>query len=211
MSQAIPSCVRDAIAELQAFKEQPWAVTMTTERDAKQYIERFNPTLDGVERWKLLSVNGKAPSKDQLSRHRKRCEGQKDNVMPDLMDCIQADSFRLAREDQHYQYFEFRPKFDKPLYAQVAKHVLATLWFDKSGEFIERLQIANESQFTAMPSVKVNQFFGLARFGYEKRMGSSLLLLETQMVIKGKKFFIGELDRTERVTYSNYELLDEHS
>ena len=205
----LPDHLKNAFDELDKLKTPKWAYTILTKEKKRETEVRFDPSLEGSQRYALLAVNGQAPSEEELQKYRERKEKAKKSDdgfsirnMPEMASIIHHSTLKPLDEDDAVIKYQFKPKLDIPIIKNVIHKLDGEMHFCKQDEIVKRIKIVNSKTFTPIPSFKIEKLFGEAVF--DLVADGQVQLVGTEMRLKGKKFFVSALEQEAIAVYSDY-------
>lgn len=239
---------QQVILSINAIADAPrheWAVEITNdeneEGDITKTIERYTPNKDKSKQWTLLSVNDKSPSKKQLKKYakNKRAEDKKsddksedkssgNNFSIDLKTLIKSDTLVVLTDNPNYAELGFNVHMPKLGDDAVGK-LKGVLTYNKQQQYIEKVIVTNNDDFSPMFSATVSQLkvslhfvklnfdeLGFDELSFEGQpakqdhmkkveQNSVVLPKQYQMLLKGSFAYFTEIDETSTTTFDHYQ------
>ena len=170
-------------------------------------IELFTPHQDKSKQWSLLELNGRKPTlKQQEEFIQSRLEITKSQGQGDtsfavqLSKLIDMKSLTLLRENTNHAELAFDVHIEK--LGDDAKGKLdGLLTFNKQQQFIDSIEIRNNSDFSPMFSASISNLKINMKF---HKLAQSILPLENSMLMQGTFAFFTEIDETSSDQYSEF-------
>jgi len=142
-----------------------WGFTIETQLDRgngklQQRIQRYNPNLELNKQWQLIEQSKEKPSKAILHEYAKTQESIRSSEPPvDLenIDIVYLVTLKFEKNVGDYAVFSFKPRlsmFDE----EVNKVFDGKLYFNKSKNYIEKLNISASEAFSPGFSVEVEKY-----------------------------------------------------
>lgn len=92
--------------------ERVYAYTVSSNGSEGESVERFDPSLDDENQWRLLSVEGRDPTEKDLEKYRKRKQRQKErNDDRGLGEMIDRENVERISETDSLVTYRFKPEF----------------------------------------------------------------------------------------------------
>ncbi|MGI2170634.1 hypothetical protein ACROAE_10600 [Shewanella sp. MF05960] len=183
-----------------------WQYSQQTVMPDMTRIEQFNASLPEAERWRLVSENGDAPSKERLTEYRERqqeLETDKDETSYELAfsDLIDLSTLVFVGEDDINLSFTFTPSID-----ELDNNALAgVLYLDKTSKHLRKILISNTDELNPAFSVTLTTFELELRFDVFEGL---VMPAHTSTTISGTAAIFKSLDSIQTVTYSDYKVLN---
>ena len=200
--------VRRAFDAMESDLSANWSYTETSRNSEGTYIARFDPRLPEDEHWNLLSVDGRAPTSEELddfleSKSRDK-GGDDDNDEPMFAD----GSIDLIEETDDYWVFRFRPKTGSDDEAKFMAAVDARLKVVKKGHFVSLVSMRNTDTIKPGKGVKIKKFETDLEFvpAYE---GGPTVPHRVRAAVQGKAFLVVKIDEEEQIEFSDFEQVAE--
>jgi len=200
----LPTLVQSALAR-GAGSAGGWGYTMSTVEYGVTTVERFDPdAADGG--WTLVSVDGKPPSKKQLKKYAAKSGTRESRDHPgeiDFADIVDPDSIALVAESTRSATFRFKPAPDESGDDDPTSAFLdGTLFVDKTGPFVDSLELANTDPFSAATGVKIHRMRVRMEFVHDRR--GRVVLSELSQSVEGRLFGMKSINQASTVTYSEF-------
>ncbi|MBV1880992.1 MAG: hypothetical protein KUG82_05125 [Pseudomonadales bacterium] len=209
-NETLPEHLLAACDELDRLKNPKWAYTIITHDQQQETEVHFDPSKLIEEQYTLFSVNGRSPRRAELKTFKtKKAKSRKGGEtgltiksMPNPKTMIRPGSLKLLGENEETIRYSFKPVLDMPVARNVMPKLEGEIQYCKNHQILEQIKIINVQVFTPLPTFKVEALLGVAVFA--RLPEGNLQLVETEMELKGKKFFVGSLDQTVRTSYLNH-------
>lgn len=210
--------VERAFGALSRDFDESWAYTQSSTEEDRALVARYDPRSVGVERWTLMTINGRQPTDDEIDefRARKAAEddteaekGEHDNGEPGAM--VTPGSLRLLEETPTHWLFSFMPIDDEEedeAARKFMKHVDGTVKVVKDGHYVEYIDLRNRKPIKPMMGVKIKKFLTRLTFG-PAAAGGPIVPLSVDVSIKGRAFLAVKFDENESVNFSDWEYAGE--
>ena len=181
-----------------------YTITSTSSEDpGVTRVERFTAGEAGEEgRWRLVSVNGVAPSADALADYVEDVEARERGDEPtfDLADAIHEGVAEESGDPSTFA-FSFKPR---ELADLDASKIRGVLFVAKDDLRARRMTVELLAPVSPAPSVKLNAMKQEATFHTEPVTGA-LLLKSMAVQASGKAFFVKKIEQEERIAFSDFE------
>jgi len=200
----------EAAAALNDDYYRDWAFTETSVEADVTTVARYDPGRPAGERWNMLSVNGRAPTDEEIADFvDERAEeesgdyGEDDDSDKDVVEIVQPDSLSLIEEADAYWLFSFVPEEDEDDEGFL-ENVEATLKIVKDGPYIESIILRSNKPFRPQFGVKVKDFLTRLEFGPAASEGP-IVPISVDIKIKVRAYLVIGIDETISTTFSDYE------
>lgn len=184
-----------------------WSYTRTEEDEEGVSEGRFDPRLPESERWRLLSVDGRAPTTDEtedyLQRRNGGQESESEGEEDELKSMVEPGSAVLLEETDSFWLFGFRPAGDSEEDRAFMESVDGTLRIIKDGHYVAEISLRNSGTIKPGKGVKIKEFFTQLEFAPISE-GGPALPQRVQASVKGKAFMVVKIDQTQTVTFSEF-------
>jgi len=230
-SALLLACTKPAIAEdYEALLESAlekitweypdnWAYTETRRNREATWVGRYDPSRDDPSPWTLLSVDGRAPTPEEVAdwlvekdaeraEDEEQSEQETDNGDDDEEDTgvgmmIAPGSLELIEEDDQHWLLSFTPKGDDEEEDEFMKVMQGTLRISKPGGHLELLDIANDKPVKPKMGVKIRDFKTQLTFG-EAFENGLVVPLSFHFRIKGRAYLAVGFDEMESREFSDF-------
>ncbi len=201
--------VNAAIDRFEQTALQDWAFCLDSaeneEGQLTSSVECFDPRLPVGQQWQLQQSNGKPAEAEQQRSYQttKQKQAKQDsslNVTIKLSRLIVADSVRLSREDANYWYGDFTVDIAK-LGKTANKQLQGQLRFDKSGQFIDLIEITNRGTFSPMFGSKIHHFQLKIRF---IQLEKKILQLRRDLTMQGTFAWVTPIDEVSTDVFTDF-------
>ena len=200
---AEPEIVARALDAADKDARKDWAYTMIVVEDGKERIERFDPSRDVEHEWTLVKVESRKPTAGDIEDYRKTKERRRESDdESSLRDMIQEGTLHLLREDDRQAVYAFKVKGKDNKEQKMMDHVGAELHIDKTGPWVERLEMKSAGEFNPMMGVTIEHF--AMTITYIPIENGSVVPGRVETKVQGKAFFIKTIDSDVRITFSDY-------
>jgi len=203
--------IRTAIANFEQTPREEWAYQVkrfeNEEGDVTSSTERFTPNLSATKQWQLLKINGKKPTvrqhekfvKDKQAQIKKELNGA--NYAMRLSSIIDEDSIEFLLDSGSHIKASFNVNISQ-LGLDANDKLAGTLLYNKQLNFIEKISIVNNGEFSPMLSSSIVEFTIVFNF---INIGGAILPLQHTMNMKGRFAYFIEIDEVSNDTFSNFE------
>jgi hypothetical protein len=161
-----PGYFRAALAAFSPEVPPGWAYTLTTTRNQRTLVERFDPAEPPERRWRLRQLDGRAPTPDEeanyaRSRPTDSAGGSQANFRKADLD---PGSFVVVREDDAGGEFlgGFRAESAGP--DKMLGHLRVRLFVSRQPAYVERYVLELDEPYSPVLGVKMNTLQVEARF-----------------------------------------------
>lgn len=203
--------VERAFAPLDNDYHLAWAFTATAEEDDVTFVGRYDPRQPEDERWTLLSVDGHAPTaeelEDYLDDRQDEFRRDDDGGSRDRIEMVDFSTLELVEETDDYWIFRFVPNGDDDEDEEALefmRQVEATLKVVRDGHFLEYIDLRNNQPFRPAFGVKISRFLTRLTFGPAASDGP-VVPLTIDVVVKGRAMLVIKFDETELTRFTDYE------
>lgn len=192
-----------AVAAIDRDFDRDWAFTETSLADGLLWVARFDPRRPGDARWTVLSVDGRAPTEDEIEDFvdEKNTEAIVENFTGDIDDMVRPGSLQLIDDADDHWLLGFVPDEDD---ADFAEHVEGRMRISKAGRHLEFVEMASRETVNAGLGTRIDNF--LTRFTFAPAVeGGPIVPRTIEVRIEGRALFFIGFDETEIVRYSDFE------
>ena len=217
MRRALLCCALLALSEAQALEDydaifekavdavdfefhRSWAYTETRVTREHVWVGRYDPRRASNERWQLVTVDGRAPTKDEFEEYERdkahdhsRDDDDRVNTM------VEPDSVRFIEETADYWLFGFIPDEE-----EIMDSVNATIRINKVKGHLEYIDIRNHETIRPAFAVKISKLITRLTFGHAVEDGP-VVPLSTQVEVKGRVYLVVSLDEQEVLRNGDFE------
>lgn len=192
--------------------KQDWSFTETRLSEGVTRVSRFDPRRPDGERWALISVDGNPPTRKEIEQYlQEKRESDDSQEEGDEFGSkfIAPGSLKLIEETEVKYRFGFLPNIEEDSEeAKLWRHVNGILSIDKSGHYIESIDLKSIKPFKPAKGIKVKSFEMSMKFGPAAN-DSQIVPLLFDVHVQGRAFLMFKLNEAERISYSDYILVTE--
>lgn len=172
------------------------------------------------KQWTLLSVNDKSPSKKQLKKYAKNKQSEDkqsekkssgNNFSIDLKTLIKSGTLVVLADNRNYAELGFDVHLPKLGDDAVGK-LKGVLTYNKQQQYIEKVIVTNNDDFSPMFSATVSQLkvsLHFVKLSFKKhdsgKQKSVVLPKQYQMQLKGSFAYFTEIDEISTTTFNHYQ------
>jgi hypothetical protein len=198
-----------AIDAIDVNADRDWAYTETTVSSGRTTVARFDPRRPHEDRWALTSVDGRAPTAEEITKFLEDKHGdsaeRRPRHRPDVAKLIAQGSLTLIEETGDYWRFSFEPLGnDDDKDSDFLEYVEATLKISKRGPYLEQVKLESSEPFRPRFGVKVREFLTLLRFGPAAE-GGPIVPLSADFRVQARAFVAINFDEALEIAYSEFE------
>ncbi len=172
-------------------------VTTRSNEDGEQ-VEAF----DSV--WRLVSIDGRAPTEGELDDYAGGAAGREDRKHPaslNLAEVITPGTLALEEAGEDGREYSFTMRAEDEEEEDFLAAMDARLWTAADGR-VRRVRMTNREPVSPQTGVRINQFEQDMRFGWDT--GLSLPLLQSVHVkLEGRAFLVKKLDQDQTIRFSD--------
>ena len=200
--------VNYAISKFEQTNKNLWAYQISRfedeEGDISSSIEQHSPQANIL--WSLIAIDGQLPTKKQIESFSKKKQKQSDtakkekNVHLPLRELIHHESLSLVSMDDKYIVMAFDVHLKKLGEDSVGK-LQGQLSYQKDNQFIEKISIWNNEEFSPMFTAKITNLNINFTFLY---INGAVLAQQNEMKMKGSFAYFTEINEISLDTYSDY-------
>lgn len=188
---------------------ESWSFTETVENGEGTSIARYEPNRPEAEAWRLLSIDGRAPTEketrkfqEQKARRREARESD-DSRSLSIDDMVAKGTLTLREETGSHWEFGFVPATDSDEDAEFMRFVDGTLRVLKDGHYVSLIRLRNRETIKPGKGVRIDAFDTRLEFG-PAYAGGPILPQLVQSEVRGKAMLMIRFDEKERVRYSEF-------
>ena len=199
--------VNRAFAAIDNDYHESWAFTESSEEEGLVYVGRYDPSRPQAERWTLLSVDGREPTRVEIEDYTDRREDDfgKDRDDSDRnADIVNFDTLELLEATDDYWLFSFVPGTDDDEGDKFLAQVDGTIKVVRDGHYLEFIELKNDKPIRPAFSVKISKFLTRMTFGPAGDRGP-VVPYSIDVRIKGRAAVVVSINETELTRYSDYE------
>lgn len=193
----------EAIANVEWDFAERWAYTETTLREEQLWVARYDPRVEADNGWKLLSVDGRAPT----AREKRGFLADKDDsgdVASDdnnrVINMVEADSLQLVEETRTDWVLSFTPRNDE---ISLLEGVEARLRIAKQGPHFESLELRMNGESKPGFGTTVTRMALHLDFGPAVEAGP-IVPKDIRVHIAGRALWFFPFEETEAIRYSDF-------
>lgn len=210
-TEQLKAQVKNAINHIMVTPREQWSVNVVNyeneEGDITSSIEHYTADAVTKNKWQLLRINGNTPTQMQqqeyLEEKQKHAEKKStgNNHSINLNKLIKADSLQLTADLPSHAEFAFQVTMKK-LGEDAAGKLSGVLSYNKHHEFIEKITITNNAEFSPMFSANITDIELTFEF---IKINDAVLPMQQGLNMKGTFAFFTEIDEVSTTTFSNYQ------
>lgn len=173
---ARPNYVHIALENFNPEVSPAWAYTLTTEREGKQLVERFNPAKSPTEQWSLLRTEGHAPSSEETEKYFKYKASQAPGAMQATFhkNDIEPGTIQLIHEDSTHAEYACAFREQSANGDKMLGHLQLLLSINKQSAYVESYRLTLQSPYSPVLSVKMNELVVTMNFSAPEKAQPSL-------------------------------------
>jgi hypothetical protein len=204
--------VEQALQNMESERSREWAFTETTLTEGKTIVKSYDPQRPSGERWKLLTVNGREPTADEMKRierQNRRDEEQQaereadDSDESEISAMISPGSLSLIEENESRAIYKFKPGAESDRERKMMSHVDGVLEVDKAGPTVSSIELKSRGPFSPAFGVNISEFMTHMTFAPLEEGGPALP--QTVAVrVEGRAFMVKKLNEDVKVAYSDW-------
>jgi hypothetical protein len=201
--------VNRAIIKVEQTEKELWSYKISRyedeEGDISSSIEQYSP--QASERWILKQLNGQLPTKKQIDRFTKKKQKQSNtkkhgsNIQIKLRELIDHQSLSLVSTDEKNIVMAFNVYLQKLGKDSIGK-LQGQLIYQKDEQFIEKISIWNNAEFSPMFTAKITDLAITFSFSH---INDSVLIKQIEMKMKGSFAYFTEINETSLDVFSGYQ------
>jgi len=219
-----PSLFEKAFEEAILTSYKNWAVTVTATDKDETIVERIDYSQTGDNRWQLISIDGKKPSKSKVKKYlkNKRKEQkaeikyrQKNNldestkylVNKSLIPEVRPGTITLINQTEKQSVFHFRPLMNDSEEKEMEAHLYGEMTVNKSSATVEKIRLFSKEPFD-VNSAKIKKFDQTMTFASANTtvQGRALNFIQSlKIIIKGKAMGMFNFDEVSTINFTGYE------
>ena len=196
----------NAVEAVEFDFEERWAYTETSVDREHVWVGRSDPREPGGERWQLLSVDGRAPSPEELQEYKKeKAHDHSSSGDKRVNAMVEPESVVLVEETDDYWLLRFAPGDDQEAFMG---HVDATMRINKTLGHLEYIDLRSHSTIRPAIGVKISKLITRLTFGPAVE-GGPVVPLSTQVEVKGRAYFLVSFDEEELIHNTEFEFVSD--
>ena len=190
-----------------------WAYTETRRNKDGTQVGRFDPSRPEAERWTLVSVDGRAPTDEEIEEFIEDKEGERGFMSGDEEDddeedgvrtMVEPGSLELIEETETYWLLRFVPEADDDDEEKFLEKLNGTVRIDKAGQHLEYIDISTDKPVKPVFGVKIRDFNTRFEFGRALDEGP-IVPVAFRLRIKGRAYLAIGFDEAQIVEFSDFE------
>jgi hypothetical protein len=200
--------VNHAIMKVEQTERELWSYKITRfedeEGDISSSIEQYSP--QAIEPWLLIQLNGQQATKKQIRNFAKKKQEQNTpdknggNFQLSLRELIDQESLSIISTDEKFISIAFNVQI-KRLGKDSNGKLQGTLTYQKEQQFIEKISIWNNADFSPMLTANITDLALTFSF---VNIDGAVLAHQNEMKMKGSFAYFTEINETSLDTYSDY-------
>ena len=204
--------INQAIIKIEQTDKKLWSYKVSRyedeEGDITSSIEQHSPQLN--EQWSLKEINGQLPTKKQINKFAKKKQKLADkeikenkqevNIQLPLRKLINPESLSLVSNDEKSIMMAFNV-FIKKMGKDSQGKLQGTLTYQKENQFIEKITIWNNADFSPMLTANITDLALTFTFVH---INGSVLVKKNEMKMKGSFAYFTEINETSLDSFSDY-------
>ena len=208
-------------AVLASYKN--WSVTQTSDDGEEVKIERLDYSKVGDNRWELISVDGKKPTKKTIKKYlkekrkeakterEKRAKNNQDDALQYLLNrsvvpMVKPGTLKQVQQTETTSVYQFRPQMPGKDEKEMEANLFGEIIVQKSSAQIAQVRLFNKKTFS-MQGAKISRFNQTMKFASPEgasRTNPPTFLKSIEMVIQGKAMGIFSMDQSQKITFTDY-------
>jgi hypothetical protein len=201
---ASPDYLRTALANFSPEIAPKWAYTLTTERDGKQLVERFNPSKPPTEQWTLLRTEGHVPTTEDTEKYFRYKASQAPGAIQATFhkNDIEPGTVKLTREDTVRAEYTCAFREQSANADKMLAHLQLQLSINKQSAYVESYRLVLNMPYSPVLTVKMNELVATMDFSAPEN-GRPNLPSRSSSHFKGRIFFV-PFEENIRFEYSDF-------
>ena len=193
---------QEALGSVDFQFDRNWAYSETSVDKEHAWVGRFDPRRPAGERWQLLSVDKRTPTQEEIDEYLDdKDDDSSDDDDNEVVAMVEPGSVRLVEETDEYWLLTFNLDEDEEA---IANSVEATIRVNKSGRYLEFVDVHNTEVVKPAFGVKLKKLITRLTFGPAAEDGP-IVPLSTQVEIVGQAFVFFSFDEQELSHNSDFE------
>ncbi|MFT6989009.1 MAG: hypothetical protein ACJASL_000975 [Paraglaciecola sp.] len=195
-----------AIIKFENTNKELWSYTVSRyedeEGDVSSSIEQhFSQT---SEPWLLKQINGQLPTKKQINKFAKQKQSnthkKAEHIQLRLRKLINPESLSLVSIDEKHIVMAFNVYMEKLGKDSIGK-LQGQLIYQKEEQFIERISVWNNAEFSPMFTAKITDLAITLTFIH---INGAILAKQNEMKMKGSFAYFTDINETSINNFSDY-------
>jgi hypothetical protein len=200
--------VKRAFSNISNDYHQEWAFTESVTEEGVTFVGRYDPRFSDNARWNLLTIDGRAPTADEIADYQADKENEFDGHDDDSeIDIVNLDTLELIDETDDSWVYRFIPEVDDDddeEDREFMQQVDGTIKVIRDGNYLEYIDLRNNKPIRPAFSVKISRFLTRLTFGPAGDDGP-IVPLSIDVEVKGRAMLVIKIDVVESIRYSEYE------
>jgi hypothetical protein len=200
--------VKRAFSNISNDFHQEWAFTESVTEEGVTIVGRYDPRFSDNARWNLLTIDGRAPTADEIADYQDDKENEFDGHDDDSeIDIVNLDTLELIEETDDSWVYRFIPEVDDDddeEGREFMQQVDGTIKVIRDGNYLEYIDLRNNKPIRPAFSVKISRFLTRLTFGPAGDDGP-IVPLSIDVEVKGRAILVIKIDVVESIRYSEYE------
>jgi hypothetical protein len=181
--------------------DRSWAYTETRIDSEHVWVGRSDPRRPSSERWKLMTVDDREPTANEIEEYRKeKRHDHSGNGDRRVEAMVEPGSIRLIKETDEHWLFGFNPDDDDE---RVMDSVESTIRINKADGRLEYIDLRNHSPMKPAFGVRISKLITRLTFGPAADDGP-VVPLSTQVEAKGRAYLFVSFDEQELYRNSDF-------
>lgn len=200
--------VKRAFSSISKDFHQEWAFTESVTEEGVTIVGRYDPRFADNARWNLLTIDGRAPTADEIADYQDDKKNEFDGHDDDSeIDIVNLDTLELIEETDDSWVYRFIPEVDDDddeEGREFMQQVDGTIKVIRDGNYLEYIDLRNDKPIRPAFSVKISRFLTRLTFGPAGDDGP-IVPLSIDVEVKGRAILVIKIDVVESIRYSEYE------
>lgn len=200
--------VKRAFSNISKDFHQEWAFTESVTEEGVIIVGRYDPRFADNARWNLLTIDGRAPTADEIADYQDDKKNEFDGHDDDSeIDIVNLDTLELIEETDDSWVYRFIPEVDDDddeEGREFMQQVDGTIKVIRDGNYLEYIDLRNDKPIRPAFSVKISRFLTRLTFGPAGDDGP-IVPLSIDVEVKGRAILVIKIDVVESIRYSEYE------
>ncbi len=181
--------------------EDQWAFTESRLSDDTLWVSRFDPRRAAGERWKLLSVDGRAPTDGELREFANDKEDYETSASSQRLDIVGIETLELISEDDEAWLLRFVPDEDE---IEFVDNVDASVRIMKNGRYLQLVDLRNSADIKPGFGMKIGTFLVRMEFG-PAVINGPIVPQSMRIRVGGRMLLFIGFEETEVIEFSDFE------
>ena len=201
-----PQIIETAFGKMEADSIYQYSYTKVVQTTENNRVMSYDPTKEGSDCWKLVSVNGNEPGKKDLKAFYKEMSNSGENNNKSIsMGSDDMTNFSVINDFDNNIEYSFNIDGDDD--DKMADALTCTISLNKIDSTITKMTMYITETLSPMLSVKIEEFKVEMIFDKLAETGSTLIQ-ETKTRIKGKAMVFKKINENVTETYYDYKLVE---